>query len=103
MKTMALIILLLFLLQPLAYFAHSCDLFLGSPSTEDTSGKSGSYPHNQDADSCDSTICCEENICLNSEIAVFYSPLVTVLIIPERYQALPKVVIPIFVPPQSLA
>jgi hypothetical protein len=103
MKAMALIILLLYLLQPLACLAHSCDLFSGNPDTMETPGKSGNNPHNQDADSCDSTNCCEENIYLNAEISVIYSPLVTVIIIHERYQELPKVVIPIFVPPQRLA
>jgi hypothetical protein len=39
---------------------------------------------------------------LDSEITVNYAPLVSVIVIPESYQKLPKVVIPIFVPPQSL-
>jgi hypothetical protein len=102
MKTMALIILLLFLLQPLACFAHSCDSFQGKPDIVDTSGKSEGNPHNQDADVCDSTVCCEGNIYLNSQITVIYAPLVSIVATPERNTKLLKVVMPIFVPPQNL-
>ena len=102
MKMMALMILMFYLLLPLACFAHHCDAFSANPNTVDASGKSGGNPHNQDADVCDSTVCCEENMYLNSKITVNYAPLVSVIVISESYQKLPKVVIPIFVPPQSL-
>ncbi|MEI6704308.1 MAG: hypothetical protein WCL71_12355 [Deltaproteobacteria bacterium] len=103
MKTMALIILLLFLLQPLACFAHSCDSCLGNPDIVDTSGKSEGNPHNQDADICDSTVCYEESIKPSTGITVIYTPLVSVIAPPERYTKLLKVVMPIFVPPQNVA
>jgi hypothetical protein len=102
MKTVSLIILMLSLLQPLAGFAHPCASCLGIQCSVDTSGNFGSHPHNQDAEVCDSTICGEENVYLNSLITVIYAPLVSVIVVPERCQELPKVVIPIFVPPQSL-
>jgi hypothetical protein len=67
----------------------------------DTSGNSENHSHNQDADVSDSTTCCEEKVYLNSVITVIYAPLDSIIVVPERYQKLPKVVIPIFVPPQS--
>ena len=103
MKTLSIIILLLYLLQPLACFALPCDSCLGNTDTADTSGKSGSHSQNQDLDSCDTTVCCEENICHTSGINVVYAPLVLVISMFSRYQELPNVVIPIFVPPQSLS
>ena len=101
MKMLALIIIVLCLLQPVACFAHPCDSSLGSPVAADTSGKTGCPSHNQDADSCDSTVCCAECIYLNPGISVVYAPLVSLLVTPEKYKKLPKVIIPIFVPPQS--
>ena len=101
MKALSLIILLLCLLQPLACFGHPCDSCLGNPDIVDTPGKSGSIPHNHDADSCDSTVCCAEYINRNSGFTVVYAPLVSLVVTPEQYQELPMVVIPIFVPPQS--
>jgi hypothetical protein len=103
MKMVSLLILVLYLLLPLACFAHPCDSCLDNPDTADSSGKSGSHSHSQDADSCDTTICCEEYINLSSEITIIYAPLVSAIVTHECYQRLPKVVIPIFVPPQSLA
>jgi hypothetical protein len=94
---------MLCLLQPLAGFTHPFASCLDIQDSMDTSGNSGSHSHNQDADVSDSTTCCEENVYLNSEITVIYAPLVSVIVTPERYQKLPKVFIPIFVPPQSLA
>jgi hypothetical protein len=103
MKTVSLIILVLCLLQHLASFAHPCATCLDIQGSVDTSGNSGSHSHNQDAEFCDSTICGEENVYLNSLITVIYAPLVSIIVVPARCQKLPKVVIPIFVPPQSLA
>jgi hypothetical protein len=103
MKIVALIILIVSLLQPLACFAHPCESCLGNVDTADTSGTSGSNSHNQDIDSCDSTVCCAEYVPMDSEITIKYAPLVSVLVATERYQKLPTVVIPIFIPPQNLA
>jgi hypothetical protein len=69
----------------------------------DTSGSPGSHSHNQDADNCDTTICCAEYINISSGITISYTPLVTALVVPERYQKLPIIVLPIFIPPQNLA
>ncbi len=102
MKTVALIVLLLCLLQPLACYAHPCASCLDYPDTEDTSGKSGNHSHDQDTDSCDSTVCCAEYVNLSPDNTVIYAPLVSVVVTPETFQKLPKIVIPIFVPPQSL-
>ena len=103
MKAVSLLILALYLLQPLACFTHPCDSCLGNPDTVDTSGTSGNNSHIQDADSCDSTVCCAVYVNLNSEITVMYAPLVSVIDTHERYQELPNVVMPIFIPPQNLA
>lgn len=103
MKTMSLILLVLSLLQPLACFAHPCDSCLGHTDIVDTSGNPQSPSHSQDADNCDSTFCCAYYIIQLPEIAVNYAPLVSTFVMPERYQKLPTVVIPIFIPPQNLA
>jgi hypothetical protein len=103
MKTLSLIILVLFLLQPLACFTHVCDSSMGNPDVADTPCKSGSHSHSQDADSCDSTVCCAEYTSPKSGISVVYLPLVSEIVVPQQYQKLPNVVIPIFVPPQSLS
>ena len=102
MKAVAYILLILCLLQPLACFASPCDSCLGSTDIADSSGEPGRHTHDQDADSCDTTVCCA--VCLHSasRITLIYAPLVSELRIPERHQNLPQVVIPIFVPPQRL-
>ena len=103
MKIAALIILVLFLLQPLACFAHPCDSCLGKPDSADTSGTTGSGTHSQDADNCDSTFCCAAYLHDVTKATVIYLPLVSVFFPSERSQKLPKIVIPIFIPPQKLA
>ncbi len=102
MKTVSLLIILLYLLLPLACVAHPCDSCLGSPDVVDTSGGAGSNSHNQDSDNCDSTFCCAVYVNLNTEITVVYAPLVSLIVTDDRYQQLPNIVSPIFVPPQSL-
>jgi hypothetical protein len=102
MKIVALIILIVSLLQPLACFAHPCDSCLGNVDTANTSGTSGSHSHNHDADDCDSSVCCAEYVTMDSEITVKFAPLVSALVTTERYQKLPTVVMPIFIPPQNL-
>lgn len=103
MKIVSLIILVLYLLQPAACFAHPCDSCLFAPDSMDTSGKSGSQSQHQDTDDCDSTICCGEYIPLESGVTINYAPLVSLIALPEQHQELPKIVIPIFVPPQNLS
>lgn len=103
MKIVSLIILALYLLQPLACFAHPCDSFLNSPNAVETLDESGNQSSSQDADRCDSTLCCGECICQNSGITVSYAPLVSVIVTSERHQILPNIVIPIFVPPQNIS
>jgi hypothetical protein len=102
-KTMSLILLVLCLLQPLACYACPCDSSLGSPDVVDTSGQADSHSHNHDSDNCDSTVCCA--VCLHqfNDTLVNYTPSVSVTIPPEKYQHLPDVVMPIFIPPQNLA
>lgn len=102
MKSVSLLIILVYLLLPLACFAYPCDSYLDSQDTADSSGKSGSHSNSQDADNCDSTTCCAEYTSKNALLNVIYQPLVSVNLPPKRYQKLPEVVIPIFVPPQSL-
>ncbi len=101
MKTVSLIILMLYLLQPLVCFTHPCDSCLGNHDTADTSETSGNPSHSQDADSCSSTVCCAAYTIQNFETMVVYVPLVSAIVTSERHHELPTVVIPIFVPPQS--
>ncbi|MFZ4856947.1 MAG: hypothetical protein ACOYL3_11170 [Desulfuromonadaceae bacterium] len=101
MKTVALILLMLCLLQPLACFAYPCDSCLGATDIADSPGEPGQHSHNRDADSCDTTVCCAECLHIRSGITLIYAPLVSPFRLPERNHYLPQVVIPIFVPPQS--
>lgn len=104
MKIVSTIILVLYLLQPLACFANPCDSSLGNSYSVDTADNSGSHTHSsKDADSCDSSFCCAEYIIQLPEITAVYAPSVSVTSLPESYQQLPTVVIPIFIPPQNFA
>jgi len=102
MRMVALIIVVMFLLQPLACFSHPCDSCLGGNDLVDTSETSANHTHDQNTDSCDSTVCCAEYAPLDSGAALLYQPLVSALITNERRSRLPSVVIPIFIPPQNL-
>jgi hypothetical protein len=102
-RTVSLIILVLYLLQPLACFACPCDSSLGGSDMVDTTNQSGSHSHTHDSDNCDSTLCCADAVIPFSEITLTYAPIVSVYVVPERYQRLPNVVIPIFLPPQNLS
>ena len=102
MKAVACILLILCLLQPLACFAHPCDSCLGSADITGSSGEPGRHSYDHDADSCDTAVCCAECLYSTSGITLIYAPLVSELLIPERHENLPQIVIPIFVPPQSL-
>jgi hypothetical protein len=103
MKMVSLIIVVLYLLQPLACFAHPCDSCLGNQDIVDTTGNSKSHTHSQNADNCDSTFCCADYVVQLTGITVNYTPLVSSFVMPERYNKLPTIVIPIFIPPQNFA
>jgi hypothetical protein len=100
MKAMALIITVLYLLQPFACFTHPCESYLGGSDTVDTSGTT---THSHDADNCDSSACCAVCIHADSLIAVTYAPLVSDYVVSEQYFEFPQVVIPIPIPPQILS
>jgi hypothetical protein len=76
---------------------------MGTVDAVDTSETSGSHSHKHDADSCDSSVCCAIYARFDSEISAKYTPLVSQLVTTERYQKLPTIVIPIFIPPQNHA
>lgn len=97
------LILLMFLLQPLACFAHPCTSFLKHQDVVDTSDDSGSrLPSHQDSDGCDSAVCCAEYIHFGFRTMLVYEPLVSVALASEQHPRLPTIVIPIFIPPQNL-
>lgn len=102
-NSVSLIILVLYLLQPLACFTSPCDSSLGSTDIVDTSGHSGSDSHSHDGDNCESNICCVDAVFPCFVDMIPYAPLVSLYVVPERDQQLPSVVIPIFIPPQNLA
>lgn len=102
-KIIALIILILCLLQPLVCFSHPCASGLGCLDTMETSETSENDTHNQNADNCDLTVCCAEYVNSIDSIGAAYDPLVSVFATPERESMLPKIVMPIFIPPQILS
>jgi hypothetical protein len=102
MKTLSLIILVLFLLQPLASFANPCDLCLNNQITADNSGNTGGVPIHQDSNSTDCTDCYDENIYLKTGVTVKYVPLSSSILPPTLNNKLLKIVMPIFLPPQNL-
>jgi hypothetical protein len=100
MKAVALIITILYLLQPFVCFTHPCESFLGGSDSVDTSGNP---THSHDADNCDSSACCAVCIHAHSAIVISYAPLVSDFIVSEQYIELPQVVIPIPIPPQIIS
>jgi hypothetical protein len=100
MKTVALIILMLFFLQSLASVAVPSATCSDRPDATETSDTSGSHSHSQDVDSCGSHDCGDDCIKLSRAITVVYAPLVVDVLKPERNHDMPKVIMPIFVPPQ---
>lgn len=102
MKAISIIILMLCLLQPLVCFAHPCSSTLDAPDTVDISDTSGETPSHHDSDNCDSTVCCAEYIGQSFSTTVAYAPIISVTAAPEQFKKLPRVVIPIFIPPQNL-
>jgi len=103
MKVVSLIILVLYLLLPLACFAHPCESCLGNTTTEDSTGTAGKHSHNQDADNCDSTTCCAASIVQDFGFIADYRPIITEIVVPEQQQKLQQIVFQIFIPPQNLA
>lgn len=103
MKMVSLIFLVIYLLQPLACFAHPCDSYLSTPDFTNSTGKSENPSHHHDSDNCETTSCCAVCIFPAYEIIINYSPLVSIFVASERHQKLPTVDLPIFVPPQSLS
>ncbi|MDD2898680.1 MAG: hypothetical protein PHI31_08185 [Desulfuromonadaceae bacterium] len=102
-KSVTLIIILMFLLQPFACFTHPCISCLNHQAFADSSGKAGDHPSTEDPDGCDSTVCCAMFVQTVCEVSLKYAPLVTVDVAFIRYPKLPTVVLPIFIPPQNCA
>ena len=103
MKMVSLIFLVIYLLQPLACFAHPCDSYLTTPDFANSTDTSEDPSHHHDSDNCETTSCCAVCIIMTHEIKINYSPLVSILVVSERHQKLPTVDLPIFVPPQSIS
>jgi hypothetical protein len=101
MKCICLILLVLYLLLPMACFAHPCASCLGLPDSADTS-ETGHQSQSHQADSCDTSVCC--GACLINSFAkvTFNAPLVVMTVTPEQYKMLPEIVMPIIVPPQNI-
>jgi hypothetical protein len=97
-----LLILLMFLLQPLACFAHPCTSSLKHQDVVDTSDDSGNrLPFHQDSDGCDSAVCCSEYIHFGFRAMLVSETLVSVALVSGQHPRLPTIVIPIFIPPQN--
>lgn len=102
MKAVSFIILMLCLLQPLACFAQPCSSCLRASDTVDISDEAGDHSAQHDSDDCASTLCCAEYILQNIINAVSYAPVISRTVAFEQLQRLPRIVIPIFIPPQNL-
>ena len=103
MKAISLILLMLCLLQPLACFAHPCTSSLGDLDSVAASTDSADTASHHDSDNCDSTFCCAEYIGQSFVTTVSYAPVISATPPLEQFRKLPRVVIPIFIPPQNLA
>lgn len=103
MKAISIIILMLCLLQPLVCFAHPCTSCLDASDTVDVSDSADAATPHHDSDNCDSTVCCAEFIGQSFTASIVYAPVISVASTPEQFKRLPRVVIPIFIPPQNFA
>jgi hypothetical protein len=93
----------MYLLQPLACFAHPCASCLGHSDIFDSSSNSNYDTHGQDNDNCESSICCADYTVQLPEIMLSYAPLISSFVLIEQYHKLPLIILPIFIPPQNLA
>ncbi|MEI6215395.1 MAG: hypothetical protein WCP10_14925 [Desulfuromonadales bacterium] len=102
MKVAYLILLCLYICQPLACYSYPCESYLHENSgTVDTSGQTGEHSHGHDSDNCDSSACCAECVAVDSIVEIVYAPFVTVMASIERLRLLPEVFLSIFIPPQN--
>ena len=105
-KTVALILLVLYILLPTLCHAHPCELHVGSSSEMADSApdqQNTACPHLPDSDSCETTCCCAGYVPLSVFTVINSTCLASELFIPEPYLALPRLMDRIFVPPQNLS
>lgn len=103
LKFVALIIIVLCLMQPLACFEHPCASCLGALDTSNTHDAPGDRTHNHDQDNCDSSVCCAEYVNMNDRTIVVYSPVISKLAPFEKHQQLPDIVASIYIPPRHVS
>lgn len=102
MRCICIILLVMYLLVPMACFAHPCASCLGIPDSADTSD-TGHHSQSHQTDSCDTSVCCGAYLITSFAFGALYAPLVVTTVTPEQYKMLPEVVMPIIVPPQNYA
>lgn len=103
MKAMSVLIIVMYLLLPVACLAHPCESCFERPGMTDTSGNGTHHSHSQDSDNCDSTVCCADSGIQLTGIFASYAPVVSEIVTTESYQRLPAIVMPIITPPQNLS
>lgn len=107
MKIISIIIISLYLVLPVACWAHTCSS-LGEIAHFDVTvdievDQSTKCPVNQDDDDCETTCCCS-GYTITSTLPALSSPYLEAEYSPyEPYLALPNFIERIFVPPQNLA
>jgi hypothetical protein len=107
MKIISIIIIVLYLVLPVACLAHPCSS-LGEIAHFDAlvdieADQSTGCPVNHDDDNCETTCCCSVHT-VTATLPALPSPYLKVAYSPyEPYLALPNVSFSIFVPPRNLA
>jgi hypothetical protein len=108
--TCALILISLYLLLPVAVFAHGSPVPDGAGCAVSAKIPAGAPPcgdcpssETHDGDCCESDCHCSCHAPLTERVAIVYSPFVSFLCCPESHPASPQVYLPIFVPPQNFS
>jgi len=107
MKIVSIILIVLYLILPVACLAHPCSS-LGELVHKDTceyltTDQDHECPVNHDADDCETTCCCAGQILADIVSKIISQVIIERTSLYEPQLALPRLLDRIFVPPQNLA
>ncbi|GAM11113.1 hypothetical protein OR1_03422 [Geobacter sp. OR-1] len=104
MKSVSIILLIVYLMLPAICFGHPCELpSMDSQHLSSVAADSGEIPVDHDTDSCETTCCCAMYVPLSAAIIITAAELTTRQLPYEPHLALPRLIDRIFVPPQNLS